>query len=112
MQLIYLSLFALANAQLSEIPPRFSKLHHGKRNSLSTDGTCGVWRGIDTEVKCPRNNCCSVNGYCGMTNDYCGTGCQAKYGNCRGGWNPNPTPTPYETVTISLLPLISQQQPQ
>ncbi|ORY32207.1 hypothetical protein LY90DRAFT_423181, partial [Neocallimastix californiae] len=26
--------------------------------------------------------CCSKKGYCGTTNDFCGTGCQLEYGHC------------------------------
>lgn len=29
-----------------------------------------------------QGNCCSTNGYCGTTPDYCGKGCQNYYGPC------------------------------
>jgi len=31
---------------------------------------------------CPSGLCCSQYGYCGKTSDYCGTGCQSKFGSC------------------------------
>jgi len=32
--------------------------------------------------KCPSGECCSKNGICGKTNDFCKAGCQPKYGKC------------------------------
>jgi len=34
-------------------------------------------------VSCPAGYCCSKYGYCGTTNDFCGDGCQVKYGTCK-----------------------------
>lgn len=28
-------------------------------------------------------DCCSVNGYCGSTNDFCQVGCQSAFGSCK-----------------------------
>jgi peptidoglycan/xylan/chitin deacetylase (PgdA/CDA1 family) len=44
---------------------------------ISTNGRCGGSNGV-----CPNNLCCSKYGYCGQTNDYCGTGCQSEFGKC------------------------------
>jgi len=43
---------------------------------ISTDGTCG------DGVVCPDEQCCSEQGYCGVTMDHCGTGCQSEFGEC------------------------------
>ena len=40
---------------------------------------------------CPNGLCCSKFGYCGNSNDYCGTGCQSQ---CKTGGTPTPSPTP------------------
>jgi len=44
---------------------------------VSTDSTCGDGKG-----RCPDGQCCSQYGYCDVGSDYCGTGCQPKYGIC------------------------------
>ncbi|KAK4870248.1 hypothetical protein LT330_005302 [Penicillium expansum] len=38
---------------------------------------------------CPLNVCCSQYGFCGSTDDFCGTGCQEGYGGCGAA----PTPS-------------------
>ncbi|EDU51408.1 CDA1 xylanase chitin deacetylase [Pyrenophora tritici-repentis] len=48
---------------------------------VSTDATCGGKTGF-TCLGSTFGNCCSVNGWCGSTADYCGTGCQSGFGNC------------------------------
>ncbi|CAG8617411.1 5121_t:CDS:2, partial [Ambispora gerdemannii] len=35
--------------------------------------------------QCSDNECCSQYGYCGTTDDYCGTGCQSDFGTCTAG---------------------------
>ncbi|KAF2793366.1 carbohydrate-binding module family 18 protein, partial [Melanomma pulvis-pyrius CBS 109.77] len=50
---------------------------------ISTDATCGGTKGF-TCLKSAFGNCCSQYGYCGKTNAYCGTGCNAKFGTCNG----------------------------
>ncbi len=44
---------------------------------------CGIIDGINYG-KCPYNQCCGQNGYCGATSDYCSTseGCQSEFGQC------------------------------
>ncbi|KAK1959974.1 polysaccharide deacetylase [Colletotrichum sublineola] len=49
---------------------------------ISVDATCGPNAGNATCAGSTFGNCCSQNGWCGSTSDYCGTGCQAGYGNC------------------------------
>ncbi|CBX94177.1 hypothetical protein LEMA_P123290.1 [Plenodomus lingam JN3] len=47
----------------------------------SPDGTCGP----NTNYNCigyVDGECCSQNGYCGLTPAHCGTGCQSGYGRC------------------------------
>ncbi|CAZ82925.1 unnamed protein product [Tuber melanosporum] len=66
----------------------------------SPDNTCGnLFAGAGNNYTCGPTNigtCCSQYGYCGATSDYCGTGCQAAYGNCTssgGGGGGGDTPT-------------------
>ena len=48
---------------------------------ISTDGSCGGTTGkICTGSVF--GDCCSQNGYCGRTSDYCGAGCQPSAGQC------------------------------
>ncbi|TAQ88598.1 hypothetical protein B7494_g3066 [Chlorociboria aeruginascens] len=47
--------------------------------TLSEDGECS---GAHTCTGSPRGPCCSQWGYCGSTSEYCGTGCQADFGQC------------------------------
>ena len=46
--------------------------------SNSPDDSCGGANGYT----CGSNACCSVSGWCGITSDYCGTGCQPEFGYC------------------------------
>ncbi|KAF7853632.1 hypothetical protein EAF04_010623 [Stromatinia cepivora] len=46
--------------------------------TLTPDGSCGG----DNEYTCGSPNCCSENGYCGSTSDFCGIGCQSAFGIC------------------------------
>ncbi|KAI1861368.1 uncharacterized protein JN550_010898 [Neoarthrinium moseri] len=60
---------------------------------VSNDGLCG------TGVTCKGSkygNCCSENGYCGASVDYCGDGCQAAFGVCFVG---DSTIPPRDTTT-------------
>jgi hypothetical protein len=52
----------------------------------SDEGKCGL---VGSElISCKAGFCCSSNGYCGLTTDYCGVGCQSDYGKCGGGIPP------------------------
>jgi len=45
---------------------------------ISTNGRCGKTYG-----RCPSDECCSVFGWCGKTDTYCGSGCQSEFGKCK-----------------------------
>ncbi|KAH3919116.1 hypothetical protein HBI56_100110 [Parastagonospora nodorum] len=51
-----------------------------KELSVSSDGTCG--NGMSC-VGSPFGGCCSKDGRCGSTSDYCGSGCQMAFGFCQ-----------------------------
>ncbi|CCF37343.1 chitin deacetylase [Colletotrichum higginsianum] len=60
---------------------------------VSPDNTCGTTGngGNPSAYTCPADlPCCSVNGWCGSTGDYCLTsnGCQAGFGTCEQDGNP------------------------
>ena len=38
---------------------------------------CGLG---NVNLMCQDNECCSQYGYCGVTNEYCGIGCQSSFG--------------------------------
>jgi hypothetical protein len=48
---------------------------------VSNDGACGGTTG-ETCLGSTFGNCCSTNGWCGSTTDYCSTGCQSAFGLC------------------------------
>ena len=45
--------------------------------SFSTKDRCGEGYG-----SCDEDECCSEYGWCGLTEEHCGTGCQSEYGHC------------------------------
>ncbi|KAL2835673.1 hypothetical protein BJY01DRAFT_223313 [Aspergillus pseudoustus] len=52
-------------------------------SATSIDGNCGS--NSDSSATCLGSefgNCCSVKGYCGSTDLYCGEGCQLEFGTC------------------------------
>ncbi|KAF2198531.1 hypothetical protein GQ43DRAFT_378419, partial [Delitschia confertaspora ATCC 74209] len=50
---------------------------------VTTDATCGGAKGfICTGSKW--GSCCSKYGFCGVSDAYCGAGCQSKFGQCKG----------------------------
>src|SRR4051794_8866248 len=51
-----------------------------------------------TQLELTMCNSCSVNGWCGRTTDYCGTGCQSAFGSCGASANPT-TSAPVPTTT-------------
>ncbi|KAI5928687.1 carbohydrate-binding module family 18 [Camillea tinctor] len=58
---------------------------------VSEDGTCG------DGVTCAGSsfgNCCSVNGWCGASIDYCGQNCNPDFGDCADGDSPLPGDEP------------------
>ncbi|GAB4855366.1 Pro-hevein [Ancistrocladus abbreviatus] len=55
---------------------------------------CGQRAGGQT---CPNNLCCSQYGYCGTTDQYCGSGCQS---NCQGGSSSDGGSTVGQSATV------------
>ncbi|OTA80188.1 carbohydrate esterase family 4 protein [Hypoxylon sp. CO27-5] len=68
----------LAVGSALTLPPWLS------RRDVSSDRTCGNTGAGTAGLTCPDNLCCSQNGYCGNTTDYCSTGCQTQFGICSG----------------------------
>ncbi|TLD08857.1 uncharacterized protein PgNI_07788 [Pyricularia grisea] len=73
---------------------------------VSLDGTCG--NGI-TCLGSSFGDCCSPSGWCGSSDDYCGSGCQPDSGMCGGAMignttattpPPAPTSAPFSNSTI------------
>ncbi|KAK4494843.1 hypothetical protein PRZ48_014199 [Zasmidium cellare] len=95
---IALSVFSALTASVSAIPYAAHQAHHhlhARKNFLKLDdvtpiagrdeslpiapfGQCGG----DSGFGCAEGFCCSQWGYCGKSQDYCGTGCQ--FGACFG----------------------------
>jgi len=50
---------------------------------------CGILSG---KKSCPDDSCCSIDGYCGMEEQFCEVDCQSEFGNC----SPNNHPSPKE----------------
>ncbi|KAI5288969.1 hypothetical protein KEM54_004611 [Ascosphaera aggregata] len=48
--------------------------------TMSQAGKCGYLAGM----KCQSGYCCSTDGWCGITKDYCGMSCTPGYGTCLG----------------------------
>jgi len=93
-----------ANAQnlvkSGKITTQFSVVNNGGNGNGNntdlpvSDGKCG--KGV---ARCKTGLCCSQYGYCGKTDEYCGTGCQSEFGQC-GKKNTQPTnklPISYDT---------------
>ncbi|KAK7188320.1 chitin recognition protein [Paraphaeosphaeria sporulosa] len=51
------------------------------QSRVSKDGTCGGYTGYTCKGSVFGNGC-SRNGYCGKTSEYCGAGCNSKFGTC------------------------------
>lgn len=47
---------------------------------VSVDGICGAKRG----TRCPDGLCCSIDNWCGKTEEHCGLPCMPDYGKCDG----------------------------
>ncbi|ORX63913.1 hypothetical protein BCR32DRAFT_134356 [Anaeromyces robustus] len=58
----------------------FGQCNSKKTNyKISKNGKCGQ---DNDNTKCPSGQCCSVYGYCGKSDKYCGKGCQSEFGEC------------------------------
>jgi len=51
-------------------------------NKISNNDKCGPKDG-----HCPTGKCCSKYGYCGKSEEYCGSGCQSEFGQCTSTTN-------------------------
>ncbi|RPA82141.1 glycoside hydrolase/deacetylase [Ascobolus immersus RN42] len=67
---------------------------------VSPDGTCGPANGYT----CETGECCSQYGWCGVTTDHCGAGCQSAFGKCNGSTPPPPTTTTTTKPTSTPTP--------
>jgi len=64
---------------------------------LKLDTTLAVNCGSSVGVSCSNGLCCSKYGYCGSTDEYCGSGCQPYYGKC---WSSSSSSKKKSTTTI------------
>ncbi|KAK4647827.1 uncharacterized protein QC761_104780 [Podospora bellae-mahoneyi] len=74
---------ALADANSQSTSPNPSPRQHA-RDTLQKRANCGAGIG-----NCPSGQCCSQYGWCGVTSEHCGTGCQSGFGTCTGGGGGN-----------------------
>ncbi|KAJ3065068.1 hypothetical protein HDU98_011535 [Podochytrium sp. JEL0797] len=81
-----------ATMATSAVPSETKNASSLVARSITTDATCGSNNGGHSCLGSMWGNCCSVNGWCGSTSAYCGTGCQGAYGSCTGGPTNQPTP--------------------
>ncbi|KAI0022011.1 carbohydrate-binding module family 18 [Xylariomycetidae sp. FL0641] len=69
--------------------------------AVSSDGTCGT--GV-TCIGSKYGNCCSENGWCGASIDYCGSNCNAEFGTCTESDTPFPRDDPLPTGPGTIIP--------
>ncbi|ORX77444.1 hypothetical protein BCR32DRAFT_295605 [Anaeromyces robustus] len=55
--------------------------------------------GPSVGMVCAPGLCCSKYGWCGSTDDYCGTGCQSEFGDCKGAIKKPTTTIPVKKTT-------------
>ncbi|KAL1890951.1 hypothetical protein Sste5346_007948 [Sporothrix stenoceras] len=67
----------------------------------SPDGSDGICGGQYTCLGSVYGECCSANGYCGNTAEYCGEGCNPAYGQC--GICPAAAPGPASTTVTAFF---------
>lgn len=67
----------------------------------SPDGSDGICGSGYTCLGSVYGDCCSENGYCGNTTEYCATGCNAVFGRCGGGL---PVDQPGTSAPVSGVP--------
>lgn len=67
----------------------------------SPDGSDGICGGQYTCLGSVYGECCSANGYCGNTTEYCGEGCNPAYGQC--GLCPAVAPGPASTTVTAFF---------
>jgi len=66
-------------------------------SQYSTDNKCGKANGNKV---CADGKCCSIYGWCGGGQSYCGNGCQQSFGQCNSGTKVKITETVKQSVTI------------
>ncbi|TEY46203.1 hypothetical protein BOTCAL_0320g00140 [Botryotinia calthae] len=61
----------------------------GSKVVVSPDETCGIIGAGTQGYSCPNGECCSNNGWCGTSSDYCSatSGCQSTFGICNNATN-------------------------
>lgn len=99
-------IFSIFFILLSAVAAR-SFLYHDNINNhkrtLTPDNTCGGSNGYSCD---PSNSyggpCCSAAGYCGITDAYCGTGCQSTFGTCGSPISAQPSTS--SSSQLSSLP--------
>ncbi|KAH8902810.1 hypothetical protein BR93DRAFT_218064 [Coniochaeta sp. PMI_546] len=70
----------------------------------SPDGSDGICGGEYTCLGSVYGDCCSANGYCGNTTDYCDEGCNSVFGRCGGGVPVDqPGTGASTTVTVTII---------
>jgi len=73
----------------------------------SPDGSDGICGNGYTCLDSPYGNCCSVNGYCGDSPEYCDEGCQPLYGKCAGGTSPSSGASNAATMTMTSVTTVT-----
>ena len=58
--------------------PKYSKCNPKSKPEVSTDRRCGKFNG----KICPETDCCSIYGYCGLSQDHCNKLCDKDYSTC------------------------------
>ncbi|KXS20345.1 hypothetical protein M427DRAFT_142682 [Gonapodya prolifera JEL478] len=87
-------------------PPKYTTPVPGPNLPVSTDGTCGP----ETGTRCPPGKCCSKNGTCGVSTQWCSAleGCQPFYGGC-SEFPPQPTDCPANKTLGTPIVLLPNQ---
>jgi hypothetical protein len=75
----------------------------------SVDGSCGANRNY-TCVGSAFGECCSSNGFCGVGNSFCTTGCQESFGRCRSAVVSAAASSTCEAVTVTVMTIDYQTE--
>ncbi|OUM60628.1 carbohydrate-binding module family 18 protein, partial [Piromyces sp. E2] len=73
---------------------------------ISKDDRCGP----KSKTRCGAGKCCSKYGYCGTTNEYCGTGCQSEFGACNNSNGNNNNNNTGSNPVVSTNPELANAQ--
>jgi hypothetical protein len=66
---------------------------HATSQGVSSTARCGAQYSLTCKGS-SFGNCCSKNGWCGSSSDYCGDGCQSGWGICNSGSSAPPVTVP------------------